>query len=139
MDDSRIGARPPRQSGIEVGWVVPERDVGNDGKHSIAGLGEIRLELAFDIHNESGCDYGEQTGLFLQKLRINITDKVNKKREKTHEDQGSIQIFIMFLYEVVVILISFALEFTIEFIAGTTRHSEDVRKEGWQRLEHCIL
>ena len=68
VDDSRIGAIPLRQNGVEVGWGVAERDVGDNGKHGVAGLGEIRLELALDIDNEGGRDGGEQTSLFPQKL-----------------------------------------------------------------------
>ena len=38
-----------------------------------------------------------------------------------------------------IILVGFALELVVKFVAGAASCSNEVRKERWQRLEHCIL
>ena len=49
LDEGGIGAIPLLQNRIEVGWRVAERNVGDNGKLDVTGLGEIRLKLALYI------------------------------------------------------------------------------------------
>ena len=77
MDDSRIGATPSSESssGGGVGWNAPNRDTGYDHEEVVAQLCVIRLEVALNIDDESGCNCGEQTGLYPQKNQLNtVTD-----------------------------------------------------------------
>jgi len=74
------------------------------------------------------------------KNQINITTNINAKNIKdTHKDQCGIQVFVVFLDKIVVVLVGFTLELVVELYAGATGNSEEVRKESWQRLEHCLL
>ena len=86
VDNGRIGTSPLGQNEMEVGWRVAEGDVGDNRKYNVARLGEIRLELALDVDNESGCYCREQASLFSQEIQINTTKEAGKKGEKTYED-----------------------------------------------------
>ena len=77
-DDSRIGTTPCGESG--VGLDVPNRGTCYDHEEAVAQLCVIRLEVALSVDNESGCNCGEQTGLYPQKNQINtVTDLGAKK------------------------------------------------------------
>jgi hypothetical protein len=39
-------------------------------------------------------------------------------QKKTHENQGGIQVFVVFLYEVAVVVVGFAIELIVELDAG---------------------
>jgi len=90
------------------------------------------------LDNESGCDGREQTRLPPRKVRITI--KVNtRERTDAHEDQGGVQVFIIFVHEVTVVLIGFSLGLVIELDASAASHPEEAWKERWRCLEHHIL
>ena len=59
--------------------------------------------------------------------------------KNAYEDQGGIQVFIIFLHKVAVVLVGFTLEFIVEFDAGAAGGSKEVRKERWQCFKHGIL
>ena len=63
-DDGGVGASPLRKSSVGTGWDIPKRDTGNDLEEVVAHFLEIWLEFALNVNNESGCDRGDQTGLF---------------------------------------------------------------------------
>ena len=64
MDDGSIGTVPHRKSGIGTGWDTPKRGAGDDLEERMVHFLVVRFELAPNVDNESGCDCGEQTGLF---------------------------------------------------------------------------
>ena len=59
--------------------------------------------------------------------------------KNTHEDQGGVQILIVFLHKAAIVLAGFVLELVVEFDAGAAGSSEEVRKERCQYPEHGIL
>jgi hypothetical protein len=65
VDDSRIGVTPWGGGGIDVGvtWSPPKRGSGDNPEDFVAHLLAIRLDVALNVDNESGCDCGEQAGL----------------------------------------------------------------------------
>jgi len=69
--------------------------------------------------------------------KARITIEVNTgERKDAHEDQGGVQVFIVFLHEVAVVLVGFSLKLVIELNAGTASSPEEIRKERRQCLEH---
>ena len=64
MDNDWVGAIPLGENGSGAGWDIPKRGTGDDLEKLVAHSLDIRFELALNIDNESGCDQGEQTGLF---------------------------------------------------------------------------
>ena len=52
-------------------------------------------------------------------------------REATHKDQGGVQVFVVFLHEIAVIFVGFALKLVVELETGAAGRSKEVWKEGW--------
>ena len=52
-----------------------------------------------------------------------------RERKDAHEDQGGVQVFIVFLHEVAVVLVGFSLKLVVELDAGAASRSKEVRKE----------
>ena len=77
MDDGGIGTGPLWEHGLRASGNFPERGTGDNCKEGVAHLGVVRLELALDVDDESGCDCREQTSLF-PTLKL-----------KSHEDVGA--------------------------------------------------
>ena len=138
MDDGRIRAVPLRKSGIGTSWGIPERGAGNDLEECMIHFLEIGLELALDVDDESGCDRGEQTGLFPQKKKNQHNNRVYMWGD-THEDERGVQIIIVLPHKVAVILVGFALELVVKLDTGASGRSKEVWEERWQCLEHSIL
>jgi len=65
-DDNGIGAGPFRKSGIGASWNSPKLDGCDKLEKIVAHLLVIRLEVLLNVDNESGCNCGEQTGLYPQ-------------------------------------------------------------------------
>lgn len=63
MNDDWIGTIPLRESSSWASGNLTKLGAGDNGKEGIAHLGKIRLKLALDIDNESGCDRREKTCL----------------------------------------------------------------------------
>jgi len=64
MDDGAVGAVPLWKGGVETSWNVPKRGTGDNLEERVVHFLKIRFELALNVDDESGCDRGEQTGLF---------------------------------------------------------------------------
>ena len=67
-----------------------KRDVGDNLKEVVAQSCGIRLDTTLKVGNEKGCNYGEQAGLFVQ--------KIHQRRDQggcgksTHKDQCGVQV-----------------------------------------------
>ena len=79
-DSTTIEATPSSESGSGsgAGWNVPNRDTGYDHE-VVAQLCVIRLKVALNVDDESGCNCGEQTGLYPQKNQMNIATDLGVK------------------------------------------------------------
>ena len=64
MYDGAVRAIPLGKSGIRASWNVPKRGTGDNLEQRVVHFLKIRFELALNVDNESGCDCGEQAGLF---------------------------------------------------------------------------
>jgi hypothetical protein len=82
-DNGGVRASPLGKSGVRTGWDIPKRDTGNNPKEVVAHSLEIRLEFALNVNNESGCDRGDQTGLFAQKNKSTLRSRWMRKRTLT--------------------------------------------------------
>ena len=59
-------------------------------------------------------------------------------KPSTHEDQRGVQVPVVFLHEITVILVGFALGFVLGFDACAAWGSKEVRRERRQCFEHSI-
>lgn len=59
MDYGGIGAIPLGKRGVSAGWDLPKRGTCDNLEKIVAHLSEIRLEVALNVDNESGCNGGE--------------------------------------------------------------------------------
>ena len=73
--------------------------VDEDPEESGGLLARVRLELRLDIDDKGSSDGGEQTSLSHKSVYVCLGGHM------THEDQGCVQIFIMFLQELPIVLI----------------------------------
>ena len=98
--DNRVGrARPLWYRGrvISEGGVVDF--VYKDAKKGSSLVVRVGLEVGVNFDNECGGYCGEQTSL------LPVLAYVHQTSQETHEDQGRVQIFIVLLYELLVILL----------------------------------
>ena len=106
-----------------------KRDVGDNLKEVVAQSCGIRLDTTLKVGNEKGCNYGEQAGLFVQ--------KIHQRRDQggcgksTHKDQCGAHVFFVFLCKVTVILVCFTLELIVEPGAGAADFSNEIWKTRW--------
>jgi len=61
------------------------------------------------------------------------------KEKNAHEDEGSVQVFAVFLRKVAVILVGYSLKLVVELDAGTADRPKEIRKERRQCVEHRSL
>jgi len=113
-DYNGLGATPRSEGGIGVGWNISKRDAG-DNPEVVAYLLVIWLEVLLNVENESRCNCGEQTGLY-PPMRTNEHRDRRVCEKNTHEDQGGVQVFTVFLHKVAVVLVGFTLELTCRSI-----------------------
>ena len=131
MDDGGIRAAPLRERSIWAGWDVSKRGTGNDLEEGMVHFLVIRLEVALDIDDESGCDRGEQTGLFpLSQYRI-----YTRVRKNAHKDMCCVQVSIVFLDKGTAIIVSCALKLIVELGASVSGSCE-VCKRRRQYFKH---
>ena len=131
------GASPLRENGSRTGWGMPKRDVGDNLKEAIAQLCVIRLETTLKVDNEKGCNYGEQTGLFVRKTRQRRDQ--GECGKSTHKDQRGVQVLFVSTHKVAVMLFGCALELVVEFSVSAISRSMEVWEKRWQGFEHCIF
>ena len=130
FDNGGIRTSPLWESGSGTSWGMPKRDVGNNLEEAVAQLCVIRLEIALNVDNENGCNYGEQTGLFPQEThQHHCQDGCGKN---THEYQRDVQVLFVFTHKVVVMLVGRVLELVIELDAGASSRSKEVWEKRWQ-------
>jgi len=94
----------------------------------VAHLLVIRLEVLLNVENESGCNHGEQTGMYPRGNQIN-TARTDICAKSVLTKIG-VRAFIVFLRGVAVVLVGFTLELTVEFDASGTVSSEEGGREG---------
>ena len=103
------GPGPLRKSGR----VVSERRVVNlvdeDSEEGGSLVACVGLQLGVDLDDERGGDSREQTSLMLQFSR-----RSSNASHGTHEDQGGIQILIIFLQELLIVLLGLFAVFLVE-------------------------
>ena len=101
----------------ERGRVVPKRGVvdlvDEDAEESNSLVTRVGLELRLDIEDECGGDGGEQTSLLPLSARVH-----QEFRRETYEDEGRIQIPIVFIHELLIVISSFLAVTLIEFAPG---------------------
>ena len=86
-----------------------------EGSSLVVGVG---AKFRLDVDDECGGDGGEQTSLH---PRQHVYTGVSYR---THEDEGRVQIFIVLLYELLVVFISFLAVGLVEFALGVLLSGE---------------
>jgi len=51
------------------------------------------------------------------------------KDKNAYEDQGGVQVFVVFLHKVAVVVVSFSLGPVVELDAGAAGHPKEIRRE----------
>ena len=81
----------------------------------------------------------ENKPAYSPRINIRSTERSRRTREDAHKDQRGIQVFIVFLDEATVMIVSHPLELIVEFDAGVAGSPKGIWKNTWQRFTHSIL
>lgn len=118
MNNDRIRASPPRKNSIGTGWNFPKRGTRDNREEGIAHFGIVRLELALNIDDKNGCDYGEQTSLSPRKRKDWHSNR-QRTMWKTYEDQRGGRLIVVLADKIVVKFVGFAFEHLVELDMST--------------------